>query len=467
MIATASKKTMHNSATDGARMLAALGAIVSFESVFVLFIFSGQYKADPRFEWLPMDATILFGLINVSQAILLCCDRRFRFNRIGMPIVLAGVLFACYSLMSTTWCEGVRYATYKSAYIATINMWCLFAGAMVISASAQRLVRFLSVLVVFSSWIAAECLLYYVSQARFGHVMQIDAMANEGAYIGLGRVVMTGALVCAIVWLFAGRREWGLWKSRNISFAALVFLSISGAMIGARGPMAAAVLTLIFLGMKYSEPTVRNAFSKNVGRLIAVSIVGSIAIYLYKLKTGNLPLLVLRFLAFDSNSEYYDTSGQSLMRLELFSEAVRGWLERPLFGHGIGGFPLIWGSNDERLFPHNLVLELLCELGLVGLVLFALIPIAAIRLNRLGWRQTPVFYKAIAIGLPAYAFANTMTSGDLPDNRFLFLALGLLAFRDFLPPLKSQTKSQNQPPSDRVSQRYRTGSFSTRPSKTP
>jgi O-antigen ligase len=418
-----------HAARDGSRLLSITTAAVSFECVFVLFLFSGQYKADPRFEWLPLDATILFGLINAMQGLVLLCDRRFKPNPVGLPAFIAGVAFAAYVFASTLWATGQHYAQYKSAYVGTINLWCLAAGALVISSTPERLRRFLADLVLFASWIGVECLLSYAHQAQYGRVMQLHAMAGESAYIGLGRVVTWGAVVCAVVWMHPRSIGWPLWSSRLVSLLAMLFFGITAAMIGARGPIVAAAGSLVLVGLLYSSTKLNEKIAQNTLRLGSLATACVAAAFAYRAWMGEFPLLVQRFLAFSSQSEFYDSSGQSMMRLELFSAAIEGWLEKPLHGQGVGGFSVVWANIDERLFPHNMALELLCELGLLGAVLFAMIVLLATRGNVTSWRTTSAGMKAMVVALAASAFANTMTSGDLPDNRVVFFAIGLLAFR--------------------------------------
>jgi hypothetical protein len=40
--------------------------VMSFEVIFVLFIFAGLYKADPRLAWFPVDLTLLLFLVSVG-----------------------------------------------------------------------------------------------------------------------------------------------------------------------------------------------------------------------------------------------------------------------------------------------------------------------------------------------------------------------------------------------------------------
>src|SRR5207248_2981789 len=66
-------------------------------------------------------------------------------------------------------------------------------------------------------------------------------------------------------------------------------------------------------------------------------------------------------------------------RITLAQNSIRIWETRPLFGAGLGGFPVLAGLGDTREYPHDLVLELLAETGLIGLLLFALLLAAALR----------------------------------------------------------------------------------------
>jgi O-antigen ligase len=442
-------------ATGSRRLAQLILPVVSFEFVFVLFLFSGQYKADPRFDWIPYDATVFWGLVNSLQAVFLFLTPGFRLNQLGVGPVLVGILFAAYTASSVVWSESVDYGTYKAAYIGTICAWCLCASGLIISSSTTRLIRFFRLMFLFSGWVAIECLLFYFRNAQFGPMVDIHAMADEGAYIGLGRVVATGALICGTMWTCGIVPNWGLWNSRTGTLVALLFFVISSAVTGARGPAVAAALAIALVSILFSQGTSRISFAKGISRLGIVGAIGTAALYGYKCLFGEIPLVVMRFLAFSSSSEYYDASGEGYYRLQLFSKAFAAWLEHPVLGHGIGSFSNIWANVDERLFPHNLILELLCELGLVGLLLFMAIPCAAYFVARGQFRSADVRLKALVIALAAYAFTNTMTSGDIPDNRVIFMTIGLLCFRRTLnsQPFRPKLTLGNRPTFPKFSRR--------------
>lgn len=90
-------------------------------------------------------------------------------------------------------------------------------------------------------------------------------------------------------------------------------------------------------------------------------------------------------------------------------------------GNGLGSWSLV--TPSIHIYPHNLFLELLIELGVAGLIflvlfiLFALIPV----------REVNAFH-LVAV----FFFLNSLFSGDLIDNFFIFwfLVLGCLYRRE-------------------------------------
>ncbi|MBC5797036.1 O-antigen ligase family protein [Sphaerospermopsis sp. LEGE 00249] len=70
-----------------------------------------------------------------------------------------------------------------------------------------------------------------------------------------------------------------------------------------------------------------------------------------------------------------DTESDSSMRLLLFSTAWNLFIENAfsvLFGGGINSFSAYMGYYDAKqiMYPHNIILELLCEYGIIGFIFF-------------------------------------------------------------------------------------------------
>lgn len=115
-------------------------------------------------------------------------------------------------------------------------------------------------------------------------------------------------------------------------------------------------------------------------------------------------------------------------RSDLLFRAQQQWHENLLFGVGWGGFPSAAGLPDiGGFYPHNIVMELLAETGLVG---FAL---AATVVGVIVWRYGRATAQGETHGdrvtwiVLVSGFAAAMVSGDWPANRILWLGLGLAA----------------------------------------
>jgi O-antigen ligase len=59
-----------------------------------------------------------------------------------------------------------------------------------------------------------------------------------------------------------------------------------------------------------------------------------------------------------------------LVRFRLYRQALAAFLSRPFVGVGAGGIAMFATDEQSRLYPHNMVLEVVAETGLVGLALF-------------------------------------------------------------------------------------------------
>jgi O-antigen ligase len=104
--------------------------------------------------------------------------------------------------------------------------------------------------------------------------------------------------------------------------------------------------------------------------------------------------------------------------------ALARWAEAPFIGWGIGEFGRLYPDLE---YPHNLLLELLMELGLVGFwLLLALLVIGLVRAWRL-WPARPDWAPIALIILFVTLLLSRMTvQGFLPDERILFALLGMI-----------------------------------------
>jgi O-antigen ligase len=111
-------------------------------------------------------------------------------------------------------------------------------------------------------------------------------------------------------------------------------------------------------------------------------------------------------------------------RAVLHDQAIDGFLGSPLYGLGIGGFSAI-SYSLVRDYPHNIILEILCELGALGLLLFGWF---ALRVGQAALRVlgTQTMVGDIIFGSVALYGISSLVSSGLNDHRVLFLYLGYL-----------------------------------------
>jgi len=101
----------------------------------------------------------------------------------------------------------------------------------------------------------------------------------------------------------------------------------------------------------------------------------------------------------------------------------------PILGHGLGSWPKLNKINAERAYPHNIFCEVGVELGLFGLMFlslcFFIFFLSPASLRNL-MSQNTCFICLYFLAL--FYMLNSLVSGDLNDNRPLFLFLSSFTF---------------------------------------
>lgn len=128
----------------------------------------------------------------------------------------------------------------------------------------------------------------------------------------------------------------------------------------------------------------------------------------------------ISFFIENTSSEFVTRTLESgdLGREMLYAKAFAIFLAQPIFGSGIGGFHAITGDN----WPHNMILEMLCEVGIVGTLSVLIIVLVSMFRKRIGLlhiTKSDMFYFLILIAL----FVRVMVSSDLPESIELFSAV--------------------------------------------
>lgn len=92
-------------------------------------------------------------------------------------------------------------------------------------------------------------------------------------------------------------------------------------------------------------------------------------------------------------------------RVNLWGATLRMLRDHPIFGSGLFGFargiqPYRGGVYEENLiYPHNIVLNMWTETGLLGLVAFFWLLVQAFRVSSTGWKSGPAPWRAMQLGI--------------------------------------------------------------------
>lgn len=199
-----------------------------------------------------------------------------------------------------------------------------------------------------------------------------------------------------------------LWRRKGgpLYVGASVYASLLLLLTGSRGGL---VALLAGVGAFFAAERVRlrrlAAFAL-VGAAVGAGVftqtgMGQRAIQVYDQRVNKLLL-----------EERY-TSGRG----ELYAVAWDMGLERPFAGWGLFAFK----SQGLGSYPHNILLELFCETGAVGVALFLLM------LAAFGWRVAR-HWRALdgaSVAGAVFALAAAQVSGDFYDSRGIFVFMAL------------------------------------------
>ncbi len=172
-----------------------------------------------------------------------------------------------------------------------------------------------------------------------------------------------------------------------------------------RGPLFMLIILIIFDQFKnFIFSKKKEVFISKIIFLFIVSIPFFFLVYYY---TDFIEAFSRsRYLIFFS-SDYNEAAGMEtiLLRLSYFYKSWEIFLNSPIFGDGIASTDFLVG------YAHNIFLEILAELGIIGLILFLYFFLSTIYSIKLSYK-----YKILFIA----SFLFSLISGNLSQNLLIF-----------------------------------------------
>ena len=350
---------------------------------------------------------VLYGLArrNISRPF------PYLLNKYILAVLLLWFLLASFVLLA----DSRYYGMYKSFFFLAKVILPLVALTM-LAPFDQRDLRVIFATIVLGSVIVAASVLL------FGN-FQTDERATAGSGadpITTAREINLG-VTCLLV---SALSEVGRGRIRRIlSVGVAISLLFAAALTGSRGPLVA-VVAAIFAVFFFAGFGVRH-------RLWMMAQISLITLVLFAALSYSFSEL-RAYPSFERLEIYATTFGENTSdtgRMDRVKTAVGGFVDSYGLGIGTGGFPTLdrIGVPD---YPHNVFVEVMVELGVIGLLaVTAVLWLALARLMKLV-RITRVTgtRSEWLMGIWFFALSNALISADVACNYQLWIVGGFAWF---------------------------------------
>jgi O-antigen ligase len=326
--------------------------------------------------------------------------------------------FSALAALSVFWSSMDALNTDKAARFLLFTSTAFFFS-VILSQDPDRRARLLRM----TLWLSCALLVYY-AYYRYGRGVNLadkedENYGNNYLEYGSHAEILFISLVC-IATLERPKQVFGAVIGATLALFAL-------ASIGGRGPFAVALLAIpllvIALALRRKPALLQQARLLGlIGALACVAVLGYTA-------TGDLSSSSDEGVRLNTLERFQlELEGENTQSLDVRSEgrrhAFQKWLEKPILGWGLGEFRV----QDSFLeYPHNLLLEILMETGVIGAFLFLLTCAGAIlycvhaaRVGNFSWVDAAI----ILIFLPELCLHLTF-QGYLGEDRAFFTYIGM------------------------------------------
>ena len=381
--------------------------ILSLEGALAFFFFAGAFKSEAA-EGLAFsftDPTVIGWLLVTLLATARLATQGLTARVYQARYLLAHLFFAGVITLSSLFHGGTGEKFYL--YIV-FNLYTIIIGIFLVD-TRERVWRFGKVCMI----IAFAAIVFSLFDFASNRVTDRDLLGAEG-YQWISRAAFISATIAAGMFVYdrrVGRRVFYL----IVAAFGLYTLLLSG---GRQGVLALAI-GLLVIALTAARGRVRARILLGAGVCLAA---GGVAYFL--ISTDIIPIWSLPrgfqriWLSI--------TGGYENNRLPLYLEGLKIWGENVVVGAGWGRF----GEESTLIYyrhPHNVFIEILSELGVIGFLVFSVVfawpLVRSIAALAAGHDQILTIMFAATVGL----LGAIQTSGDLVGNRlFLFLLVVLL-----------------------------------------
>jgi O-antigen ligase len=363
------------------------------EVALALFFLVGLVKGDPRLESAPVDLTVFTAVILLVGVAwrLLVWGRELRLPReylVYVPLLAVMIVSLSYT------------PNFTAGLVEVLRFICLtgigIVAPFILFDTATKLRRFLYILVLGGIGVSINSLTQLGGGERF--------VAPSGLNTELGAA---SAVAIVIVWGLILPRLSFLW--RMLYYPVLGVLVI--ALLGSGGRFASvSTVVCVLLGAFLCRPLLKD--------LAVICCVAALA----------LPLIWIPSASYNYLESLRSPSQAMGTREDLMALGIKIFEEHPLLGVGVDGYRFVSPNPITYNFPHNAVLELGSEMGVVAALCFVFLAFFSFReaFRQLATRtamDAPLVQTVLMLLI--YGFLDSMISGDINDLRFTWFVFAL------------------------------------------
>ncbi|SHE73955.1 O-antigen ligase family protein [Chryseobacterium sp. OV279] len=311
--------------------------------IYFIFVFSGSIKWIP----FPIDLTLFFGglcvIVLFFEIKTITIFRKEVYNQVFLILILLSFFaFSNFYTVSYIYSDKKNEAMFLNFFTV---IYPLFAFKNVIFKELQKLMYLVGIF-------AISMLLYVYFTSTF--IIFFDAtqyIENVPTYLSIG--IMLSA--CFVFSLSS--------KPTIAVIAYRLVLLFLLTQLGGRGPIFNLILSLCIYYML-------NLKNLKFNYKVILTFMAAILVVIFYL--DNIIDLIIenvnvdRFNMVKASSE----DGSVLYRVMVMKRGLETFYEHPFLGLGIGSSGIALTGEDQVEFPHNLIVESLMELGIMGGVLY-------------------------------------------------------------------------------------------------
>jgi O-antigen ligase len=362
----------------------------------MLMAYSGYIKWLPEFYIDPFFIFISIVLLNIFINYF-----NNNLNKKTLLITISLVSFFIFCLISVIWGTSNLYYIEKLQKLFVILI--CFITPFFLLRTKSKLFYFINIFHILCLIAATIIIIFFLI---FGNIFILinqdsaNVIKNIPDYLALGTLLSCGFILSL-------KNKSFLW----ILYKILIFIAII--ILAPRGPLITLVLILI------THSLLKYNFLFLLKRFISIILVG---LFINFTLVGITDRLFSRLTnIFDKESTSYSSLDS---RFELVNNAWDYFLHSPILGIGFGSFGKKYSGYDDRIEPHNIILEIISETGLLGLILFSFFIFFICKFIFKKFNPDDDL-NMLLILLLFFLLLQSITSTYLIDSKDLFLWIGI------------------------------------------